>query len=356
MVQQPRNKAQHYSSAVDTAIAKRVAVLMPVYNGETHIKEAIESILTQTYTGFDLFVINDGSTDSTEQVVQSITDPRIRYIRNEKNMGLPATLNRGLSLIDHEYIARMDADDIALPYRLEKQVAFMDRNPSHVLCAGQLAYFGSMSSISHFPATDAQIKAYMIFNNCIAHPTVMLRNKVLKQRALLYDPSTMFPLDDYEFWLRVEDAGKFHILDDVLLKYRVGGQNYSMKVLHEKRRAQYYKLYERILNRLDIPATEETLDLHFNLSFAHSKYPLPSPAKVRTHMNRLVEANSKAGYCDGATLKSQLEAKWKKLFYIYADKSVIKGTGFIFAGGGASASSIKYLLRSWVSRTIRNKQ
>lgn len=329
---------------------------MPVYNGAEHIKEAIESILSQTYKSFDLFVINDGSTDNTEEVIQSISDPRIRYIRNEKNMGLPSTLNRGLSLIDHEYIARMDADDIALPYRLQKQVAFMDQNPGHVLCAGQLSYFGSMTSVSHFPGTDAQIKAYMIFNNCIAHPTVMLRNSVLKKHGLFYDPATMFPLDDYEFWLRVEDAGKFHILSDVLLKYRVGGQNYSMKVLHEKRRAQYYKLYERILKRLDIPATEEVLDLHFNLSFADSKYPLPSPARVKAYMNRLIEANNKTGYCDSATLKSLLEAKWSKLFYIYADKSVINGTGFIFAGGRASASNIKYLLKSWVSRSSRNKQ
>ena len=110
-----------------------VSVLMAVYNGEKYLLEAIESILNQTYTNFEFLIINDGSTDSTEEIILSYSDQRIRYIKNEQNLKLIASLNKGLDLAKGKYIARMDADDISLPDRLEKQVNFLERNSTKLL-------------------------------------------------------------------------------------------------------------------------------------------------------------------------------------------------------------------------------
>ena len=105
----------------------KVTVLMPVYNGEIYLKQAIESILHQTLSDFEFLIINDGSTDASVEIIQSIKDPSIRLLHNRTNLTLVPTLNKGLELARGEYVARMDCDDISLPERLAKQVEFMDR-------------------------------------------------------------------------------------------------------------------------------------------------------------------------------------------------------------------------------------
>ena len=105
-----------------------VTVLMAVYNGEKFLKEAMESILTQTFTDFEFLIINDGSTDNSVKIIEEFNDPRIRLIHNEKNLKLIASLNKGISLAKGKYIARMDCDDISMPYRLEKEVDFLENS------------------------------------------------------------------------------------------------------------------------------------------------------------------------------------------------------------------------------------
>jgi len=107
----------------------KVTVLMPVYNAEKYLKEAIGSILGQSFSDFEFLIINDGSTDSSVKIIKSYDDPRIRFIANEKNLGVIPTLNKGFALAQGEFIARMDADDISLPKRLELQADFMDKHP-----------------------------------------------------------------------------------------------------------------------------------------------------------------------------------------------------------------------------------
>ena len=112
----------------------QVTVLMPVYNAEQYLREAIGSILHQTFTDFEFIIINDGSTDRSEEIIKSYTDTRIRYYKNESNLKLIATLNKGFDLAGGKYIARMDADDISLPNRLQLQFELMEKNPEVGLC------------------------------------------------------------------------------------------------------------------------------------------------------------------------------------------------------------------------------
>ena len=120
----------------------RISVIMPAYNAEKYIREAIDSILAQTYTDFEFIIIDDASTDATASIVESYSDERIRFFRNEHNMGVANTLNRGLDLAVGEYIARMDSDDISLPERFAKQVEFMDTHTDVIVCGSNAIVFG----------------------------------------------------------------------------------------------------------------------------------------------------------------------------------------------------------------------
>ena len=131
---------------------------MPAYNAEKYINEAIDSILAQTFTDFEFIIIDDGSTDSTCAIVESYSDSRIRFFKNEHNLGVAATLNRGLDLARGEYIARMDADDISLPTRFEKQAAYMDSHPDVVVCGTGVECFGARHETRFFFRNRCSIK------------------------------------------------------------------------------------------------------------------------------------------------------------------------------------------------------
>ena len=128
----------------------KLSVIMPAYNAEKYIGEAIESILNQTFTDFEFIIIDDGSSDHTADIIKGFHDERIRFIQNEKNSGVANTLNKGLELSQGEYIARMDADDISLPARFEKQVAFMEANPDVAVVGCGIELFGMSHEKRYF--------------------------------------------------------------------------------------------------------------------------------------------------------------------------------------------------------------
>ena len=169
----------------------KISVIMPAYNAEAYIKEAIDSILNQSFTDFELIVINDCSVDGTEAVVLGYSDRRIIYFKNDKNMGVAATLNRGLSAAKGEFIARMDSDDVAMPERFAQQVDFLIRHPNYAICGSSLTVFGENQPERAFPypQTDKEIRANMIFNSPFAHPAIMMRGEMLNRCGRYYDES-----------------------------------------------------------------------------------------------------------------------------------------------------------------------
>jgi len=198
----------------------RVTVLMPVYNGEKYLREAMESILNQTFRDFEFLIMNDGSQDQSVNIINSYNDPRIRLIHNERNLGLIHTLNRGIEQAGGEYIARMDSDDISLPHRLSKQVDFMDRRPEIGICGAWIEYFMGLGDVIRLPITDGEIKASLPVMCPLAHPTVMFRAAVVRRHGLWY--SHDFPhAEDYELWRRAAGVTCFANIPEVLLKYRI---------------------------------------------------------------------------------------------------------------------------------------
>lgn len=204
----------------------KVSVLLPVYNAGSFLREAVESILRQTFEDFELIIIDDGSTDGSAEFLDSFSDPRIRVI-HQTNQGLRATLNTGLQQCLGTYIARMDHDDVALPQRLARQVAFLDTHPDHVLVGTTYAYIDDQNRVlGVFPALleDADIKLELLTKSPFGHGTVMFRASALRAGHYQYTLNAVH-VEDYDLWIRLAAAGKYANLPDVLYLWRRSATN-----------------------------------------------------------------------------------------------------------------------------------
>ncbi len=202
-----------------------ISVVMPVYNAGSFLREAIDSILNQTVSDFELILINDGSTDNSEATILTYSDPRIVYIRNEKNLGLIASLNRGLETARGKYIARMDNDDISDLTRFEKQLALIGRHPDvSVVCSPIIGITPGGKLRDHWPSdinnrSSKQIAATLPKENCISHPTIFARAEVMKKYRYAAEQKGS---EDWDLWLRlVRDGHRILKTPEVLLQYRI---------------------------------------------------------------------------------------------------------------------------------------
>jgi len=222
----------------------KVTVLMPAFNAGNYIGEAIDSILKQSYTDFELLIVNDGSTDNTAQIVSSFTDTRIIVINHQANYGIAAALNTGLSKAKANYIARFDADDICFPERLQKQVSFLDNYPDYVLAGCDAEYISeSGEHLFHFKCighTNEQITQKIYFHCPIIHSSVMYRrDAVIKAGGYsLYAHN----FEDYFLWIQLKQYGKFHNLPQQLMKVRF---NPSSTTINEKWRGRLFREMKR---------------------------------------------------------------------------------------------------------------
>lgn len=245
---------------------------MPAYNAEKYIAEAIKSVLDQTFTDFELLVINDGSTDKTEEIILSFEDKRIRYIKNETNLKLITTLNKGIDLARGKYIARIDADDICLPNRFEKQINFLGKHSDYALC-GSWAYLidskGKKTGRIKYIDENKLLKISLLFSCPIVHPSTMLRTDILQQ--FKYNPKALHT-EDFELWLRIVNAGlKIANIPDFLIKYRWHSTNISVEneTFQMEKKLELLKPY--IENFIGREISKEELDLH---SFSFRLYHL----------------------------------------------------------------------------------
>lgn len=199
----------------------KISVIMPTYNAEKYLREAMDSILAQSFKDFELIVINDCSADGTEQIVLSYQDPRIVYLKNEKNLGVAGTLNRGLQVAKGKYIARMDSDDRSVPERFEKQLAYLEENPNAVLCGSRVTIFTDAGEqhLALYPTQDRQIRTGLLFGCPLAHPSVMIRKSVMDEHGLQYEEA-FEKVEDYRLWTRLSECGQLCNLPEPLLYYR----------------------------------------------------------------------------------------------------------------------------------------
>lgn len=225
-----------------------VTILMPVYNGANYIAEAIESVLIQTYTHFELIIVNDGSKDNTAEIIMSFNDPRILLV-TEPHKGIASALNTGLSHAKGKYIARFDADDTCLPKRLEEQVSFLDNNSEYV-AVGCDAEYVSADGEHLFDFTckaheDMDIKSQLYRYCPFIHSAVMYRKEtVLACGGYSEDAHN---LEDHLLWVQLSKKGKFFNLPEQLIKIRFNPD--SVTIDERWRGRRFRELKYSILNK-----------------------------------------------------------------------------------------------------------
>jgi glycosyltransferase involved in cell wall biosynthesis len=202
-------------------MAPEITVLMPVHNGEAFVREASESILSQTFQDLELLVVDDASTDQTVKILESLNDPRVRIIKSRERLRFSGALNLGIEHATGTFLARMDGDDIALPSRLALQHDYMLTHPHVGLCGGLATTFGMREGLFFRPPlSHGEIVSYMLFDCPFVHPTVIFRRDFMERYRLRYD-STYCPTDDYELWRRAARLFPVANINQVLLHYRV---------------------------------------------------------------------------------------------------------------------------------------
>lgn len=238
----------------------KISIIMPVYNGEKYLKEAIDSILNQKFKDFELIIINDCSKDNTLKIINSYNDERIILVNNDKNLGIAQTLNKGIEISKGKYIARMDADDICYPHRLETQINFMENNLDIGMCGSAVEVFTDKSSDIHkCPLNHNEIKVLQIFNSAFCHPAIMIKKEILEQNNLRYN-DFYEGMEDYELWIRMSKVTKLANIDDILLKYRSHSGQVTKSVTNE----QFEKMMlirEKTLTELSSDFTKEDAEL-----------------------------------------------------------------------------------------------
>lgn len=292
----------------------KVTVLMPVYNGEQYLKDAIESILTQTFTDFEFLIIDDGSLDRSVEIISSYDDPRINLIHNGKNLGLINTLNKGLKLSRGQYVARMDCDDISLPDRLNRQVAFMDSNPHVGISGTWIRHFGGKSRKSFFLPTDHErIKCGLLFHTMLAHPSLMLRKKSLVQNNLYYDPAYK-NAEDYELLVRAMKYLTLRNIGEILLLYRIHDNQVGQRY-HEGQIASARLIWQIQLKTLHIDPTEKELHLHQSISTGIIEQNEHFLIQAEKWLLILKSSNSRFRFYSDVAFESLILERWIKCCY-----------------------------------------
>jgi glycosyltransferase involved in cell wall biosynthesis len=206
-----------------------ISVLLPVYNGSPHLKESIDCILRQTYSNFELIIIDDGSTDDSASFIATYTDPRIRFYSQE-NQGLASTLNKGISLANGTVIARQDQDDVSLPTRFVRQAAFLEANSDYGMVGTWAAIWEETKPTDRFHKHDTdnlKLKFDLLFDNPFVHSSMMIRKAVFEDVGGYCTDQNRQPPEDYELWSRIAKRYLVANIAEVLHIYREMPQSMS---------------------------------------------------------------------------------------------------------------------------------
>ena len=239
-------------SATAKVTVPTVSVVMAMYNAENYLREAIESILSQTYTHFEFIIVDDGSADSSVQIAQTYGDPRIRLLC-QGHHGLVESLNFGIQACRGMYIARMDADDISTPERFGLQVAALDANDALGLVGSWYEVFDDSTRwVRELPVSDHDIKFQIPSGNPIGHGTAMYRRSVAITCGLYREQ--MFPTEDYDLWLRISERCAVANLPTVLYRWRLSETQITTTKLVQMRAGERFAMHlarERLINGHD---------------------------------------------------------------------------------------------------------
>ena len=284
-----------------------ISVIMPVFNTEKYINECIDSVLAQTYSDFEFIIIDDCSSDRTLEIIKGYSDNRIKLIQNTENLGLTKNLNRAIDIANGEFIARMDADDICMPTRFEKQLAAFKSNTQLGICGTWFENFGDLSGITRYAISHDEIAFGLLYQSQFCHPTVMFRKSVLDNNELRYN-ETFTTAQDYELWSRIILKTQAFNIPEVLLKYRFHSQSIS-STKKEQQLENRNKIITSYFSRFKIILEEE--DIELLISFCNAYFGFNE-----VELNRLMNISEQLVL----NLSNNLMISDKKTRSIIADK------------------------------------
>lgn len=261
---------------------------MPVYKGDEYLSEAVDSILNQTFPDFEFIIICDDPTEETRCILDKYQqkDSRIK-IYYQKRQGLVNSLNRGFSLATGEYIARMDADDISLPIRFQKQVEFMDNSPEIGICGTWVKTIGEIPRhVWKHPCDHETIKSRMLFETVIAHPSIIARKEIFSKKGFAYIQGEVYA-EDYGLWVRAAKEIKLANIPKILIHYRIhestSDKSRQRSVANNIRLAQ--------IRELGINPTKEEFEVHEALSCYEIGHNRKLILQVSFWLEKLINAN-----------------------------------------------------------------
>lgn len=280
-----------------------VSILLPVYNGEKYLAEAIASLLAQTYSSFEILVLDDGSTDRSQEVARSFPDERIRIVPNGCNMGVAKTLNKGISVSRGRYIARMDSDDKAFPERLQRQVSFLEENPGVSMVGSNALSLETGKPTFPVPLTHEEIHANLLFNCSFLHPTVVWRKDDFIEENLWYDENPT--AEDYELWERAALVLRMANLRQPLLHYRNDPEVKLTRYVRQQKEGGR-RVRERALRRLGMDPSPWELEIHHACSYDNLPQPPVRMEDIDHWLSSILEANQKVKMLDPVILRDRL--------------------------------------------------
>jgi len=294
-----------------------VSILFPCYNVEKYLDESLLSLINQTYQNIEIIAINDCSTDNTRKILERYAkdDIRIKVYNNDINLKLIKTLNKGIELCNGKYIARMDADDISLPERIEKQVRFLEENPDYSVISSMFYAFkrgSSKKSLYQNPSKYEDLQAGLLFNSVICHPASMIRKTLFTELGLKFEEAYIH-VEDYALWSKALYLTKLANLDEPLLLYRVHENQIS--TIYDREQAENKKeVYKIHCEKLGLPMDEYSLDIYASVAecvpFLSSFEYL---ADCEKFMLLLLDKNKRMHFCSEKYLERLLSLHWLRL-------------------------------------------
>lgn len=303
-------------------MSPKVSIVMSVYNGEVYVAESINSMLNQTFADFEFIILDDGSTDATLGIIQEFAkhDDRIQIIKLDTNMGLAAALNRGIAVAQGQYIARMDADDVSLPERLQKQVDFLDAHPDVGVVGTQMQVVDQdKKPLFKFvvPQQHSLIVWNIFFGRTFAHPSVLMRRDAVNKVGG-YD-ATLPVAQDIDLWSQLVGQVKFANLADSLMLYRTHERATSVS-RSEQQRTILAATSKRLLTTLWGEVSDATIDDFLRVRSGQSKFTLPEMEHMSALMTRLTRSLLDVGWIESDEVPLLLDEMKRRLNYAPPDK------------------------------------
>lgn len=283
-----------------------VSVIIPCYNTEKYVESAVRSIMSQTYKNLEIIITDDCSTDGTFSILQKLAaeDSRIKLYKNETNLKIVKTLNNMISQANGKYIARMDADDVSLPERIEKQVDFLEKHKDYGFCGTNVFYInenGEKFRVSHLPITAEENSFCLGFYSSFIHPAVLVRSEIYKEN--LYNENFLYA-EDYELWVRlvVSKGIKGGNLKERLFEYRFFEKQTS-SVFRKEQIDSVHKIFVNYFNLSD-----KESDFHKNIFLTYSN----SPQNETSYIKEIITKMKKQKFTKGVFVPYQTLALDRK--------------------------------------------